>query len=73
MKVPVHDWDTICASSNKLRDGVCKYDTGGPLVAEFGLIGVLSWYQRCGLGEPETFNRISNYIDWVDEKILLHS
>lgn len=57
-EVPVHDWDTICASAN-WDAAVVVGDFGGPLVTEFGLIGLTSW--------------ISNYIDWVDEKIRLHS
>lgn len=67
--IPVHDFETLCAFSGKTGNGICSGDSGGPLVSGNKLIGITSWGFGCGNGVPDGFTRVSQYVDWVNNKI----
>lgn len=62
------DRTNICTASPK-GQGLCSGDSGGPLVSDNQLIGVLSWGPPCGSGGPDVFARVSEYKDWINEKM----
>lgn len=65
----VHDFSTLCVYSGQPGTGVCSGDSGGPLVHENKLIGITSWAFLCARGLPDGFTRVSEYVDWVEDKM----
>lgn len=61
--------DTICAYSGINGTGVCHGDSGSPLVYNGKLIGVTSWLYGCAAGYPDGFTRVSEYIDWIKDRL----
>ncbi|XP_036344729.1 serine protease snake-like [Rhagoletis pomonella] len=68
----------LCAKDHeKLRD-TCQGDSGGPLVRHEEIegysriayiVGVTSFGIGCGTGTPGIYTRISEYYDWIEEKV----
>lgn len=64
---------TNVCTIGKQKQGACHGDSGTPLINVENetqiQIGVLSWgaLNRCELGYPSVFTRVSNYIDWIEE------
>ncbi|XP_017785213.1 PREDICTED: serine protease 53-like [Nicrophorus vespilloides] len=53
--------------ANKTLTGGCDGDSGGPLLHENRLIGVLSFAGKdCELGLPTVFTRATSYLDWIE-------
>lgn len=42
---------------------------GGPLIFKGELIAQVSWGYRCGRGYPDGYNRVSEYVTWIEEQI----
>ncbi|XP_055622122.1 chymotrypsin-1-like [Toxorhynchites rutilus septentrionalis] len=63
----VHE-NTICTSSPQ-GIGMCMGDSGGPLISEGQLQGVVSWGTPCALGIPDVFSRVSSHRSWILETI----
>lgn len=40
-------------------------NSGGPLVANSELIGIVSWGEACAVGRPDVFIRVSFYKTWI--------
>ncbi|KAK4873167.1 hypothetical protein RN001_015196 [Aquatica leii] len=59
----------ICAFS-KNGIGACSGDSGGPLVSNQKQIGIASWVDPCGVGDPDVFTRVSYYYDWITTQQL---
>lgn len=58
----------MCAYSGNIGEGICDGDSGGPLVTDdYKLVGVSSWAFGCAKGYPDGFQRISSFIEWIDE------
>ncbi|XP_043212070.1 proclotting enzyme-like [Amphibalanus amphitrite] len=62
----------ICAVTREEMDGVCDGDSGGPLMeyGHFRVVGIVSaGYGECGDPQviPETFTRVSAFLDWINE------
>lgn len=57
------------ADPNNPGNDSCQGDSGGPLFVETGgtavQIGVVSFGNECGVGEPGVYTRVSNYLDWI--------
>lgn len=60
------DDNKICTSTIA-GYGVCHADSGGPLVLYGQLIGLLSWGVPCSRGKPDVFERVSEYVDWIEQ------
>lgn len=46
--------------------GMCQNDSGGPLVYNNELVGIISWGVACAQGKPDVYTRISSVFSWVD-------
>ncbi|XP_030387452.1 trypsin eta-like [Scaptodrosophila lebanonensis] len=61
----------ICAGD--LTEGgrdACQGDTGGPLVIDEQLVGLVSWGRGCArIGYPTVYTYVSSLKDWIDETL----
>ncbi|XP_050544565.1 venom protease-like isoform X2 [Daktulosphaira vitifoliae] len=62
----------LCAGTE--RKNACQGDSGGPLTLsiknQYYLIGITSFGFKCvGSGYPGVFTRVTEYIEWIREKI----
>jgi len=65
----------LCAGGEADKDS-CKGDSGGPLVIRESdgdptyLVGVVSaGTNRCGIGAPAIFTRITTLVNWIVENL----
>jgi secreted trypsin-like serine protease len=68
-KVDITD-GMLCAA--KEETGACYGDSGGPLMlADVQVqVGIVSFGQPdCKPGAPSVYTRVSNYVDWIKEKV----
>lgn len=71
--------NVLCALPNRVGDGICGGDSGGALVNDGQLIGVISWGYGCDkqfethAGYPDGFQRISQFTHWIDSVLMSHS
>lgn len=61
----------ICTGSTPDGRSACSADSGGPLINETTIIGIVSWgYFLCGSpGAPTTFTQVSHFIDFIKEYV----
>nr|XP_014102555.1 trypsin-4 [Bactrocera oleae] len=56
----------ICAGYDKGGIDACQMDSGGPLVVDEKLVGIVSWGVGCARpNKPGVYTRVSELIDWV--------
>lgn len=61
---------TLCTF--RTDSGACKGDSGGGIVIDNKLVGVLSWGElNCASGKPDKFTRISSMTDWIQNKTYI--
>lgn len=63
---------TLCAYSGNFNAGICDGDSGGGAYYNNEFVGITSWAWTCGAGHPDGFQRISSFIDWIDEMIAVN-
>ncbi|KAL6435844.1 hypothetical protein ACFW04_005603 [Cataglyphis niger] len=65
-------YDTqICANDPNISRGSCKGDSGGPLIVNGKLVGLVSWAKACSLTDyPTVYTRIPSYIDWIEKNAV---
>jgi Trypsin len=51
--------------------GGCYGDSGSALVANGGVVGVVSFGLSCARGAPDIFIRVSHYLRWIDLQMRL--
>ncbi|XP_032671248.1 chymotrypsin-1-like [Odontomachus brunneus] len=56
----------IC-TFNSYGKGACMGDSGGPLIHNRELVGVVSWGIPCAKGEPDVFTSVDYFRDWIKE------
>ncbi|XP_011502211.1 PREDICTED: chymotrypsin-2-like isoform X2 [Ceratosolen solmsi marchali] len=59
----IHE-DQLCAFE-KIGVGVCVGDSGGPLILNGEVIGVISIGLPCGQGIPDVFTKVYSYLDFI--------
>ncbi|NXI38009.1 PRS57 protease, partial [Galbula dea] len=65
----------MCGANHRtLLQGVCTGDSGGPLMCQSKVYGIVSSSgKRCGDRRyPDIYTKISNYIDWVQRTVKGH-
>ncbi|GJQ74672.1 hypothetical protein Trydic_g21524 [Trypoxylus dichotomus] len=61
---------TICAGDPDGIKRICQQDSGGPLVCDYQLAGIVSWAYNCSLtGAPTIFTSISDHRFWIEEQL----
>ncbi|XP_071637582.1 chymotrypsin-2-like [Temnothorax longispinosus] len=65
-------YDThICAYDPNVNRGSCKGDSGGPLIVNGKLVGLVSWAKACSLTDyPTVYTRVPSYIDWIKKNAV---
>lgn len=62
----------ICAQD--MPTDSCDVDSGGPMVANFKLVGIISYGYGCKeghMGSPGVYTRVSEYINWIHENMKI--
>ncbi|XP_055378632.1 trypsin Blo t 3-like [Condylostylus longicornis] len=60
----------ICAGIKEGGQGPCQMDSGGPVVVDGKLVGVVSWAIGCARPNmPSVFANVPRYIGWISSKL----
>lgn len=61
----------LCAGESDGSVDACNNDSGGPLVLDNKLIGLVSWGIGCGLPNyPGVYTNVAYFRDWIDKNLV---
>ncbi|GLV42436.1 uncharacterized protein CBL_03173 [Carabus blaptoides fortunei] len=66
---PTLVFDSQLCTYNRVGEGACTYDSGGPLVYNDRVVGIVSFGKACAIGKPDVFTKVSSYVLWIYIKI----
>ncbi|KAM6168829.1 cationic trypsin-3-like [Erethizon dorsatum] len=62
--------NTFCLGFLEGGKDSCDGDSGGPVVCDGQLQGIVSWGTGCALkGKPGIYTKVCNYLDWIQKTI----
>ncbi|KAL6257051.1 hypothetical protein P5V15_011986 [Pogonomyrmex californicus] len=62
----------ICAFDPAVHRGSCNGDSGGPLIVNGKLVGLVSWAKSCADTDyPTVFTRVPSYVNWIKENAVV--
>uniref|UniRef100_A0A6V7KHJ3 Peptidase S1 domain-containing protein n=1 Tax=Bracon brevicornis TaxID=1563983 RepID=A0A6V7KHJ3_9HYME len=71
-KQVIIDEKVVCAFAGE-DAGVCDGDSGGPLIYDDKLVGIVAWgSSRCGAGLPDVFTSVPYFLEWIQRIAQLH-
>ncbi|XP_011693700.1 PREDICTED: kallikrein-11-like [Wasmannia auropunctata] len=56
----------IC-TLDRVGNGACSGDSGGPVIVGDELVGVVSWVTLCALGVPDVHTNVYKYLDFIKQ------
>ncbi|XP_018336881.1 uncharacterized protein LOC108745240 [Agrilus planipennis] len=59
----------ICTDS-PVKQGTCHGDSGGPMVINGYIVGIVSWGSPCAIGDPDVFTNVTYFLKWIYNIIL---
>ncbi|OAD54219.1 Trypsin-7, partial [Eufriesea mexicana] len=66
----IHD-SQLCAYDPVVIKGHCNGDSGGPLMVNGKLHGIVSWSMDCAnIVYPSVYTRVSSYLNWIKEHAI---
>nr|AFK64822.1 trypsin-like proteinase [Chilo suppressalis] len=64
-------FDSMFCTFTRIGEGTCHGDSGGPVVINNQLAGLVSWGIPCAMGFPDVHTRIKPYLNWINKYIYL--
>ncbi|XP_030376077.1 chymotrypsin-2 [Scaptodrosophila lebanonensis] len=62
----------VCTFS-RTGEGACHGDSGGPLISNGSLVGIVNWGRPCAVGLPDVQASVYYYLDWIRRAITGNS
>lgn len=59
--------DSMMCAFERPGHGTCSGDSGGPMVYDDQIVGIVSGGIPCAVGFPDVFTRVYSFRDWIDE------
>lgn len=59
------DGKVLCTKNEEFDSGACCGDSGGPVVVNRFLVGIISNSLSCGVGHPDIHTNVYEHLDWI--------
>uniref|UniRef100_A0A8C6QE07 trypsin n=1 Tax=Nannospalax galili TaxID=1026970 RepID=A0A8C6QE07_NANGA len=65
--------NTFCLDFLEGGKDSCQYDSGGPVLFNGEVQGIVSWGTGCAKKErPGIYTKVCNFLDWTEQTITTH-